>query len=133
MPYRANRVKQAILNQRVLQAVLVALPASTITATDSRPRPINSRTTAAEQQIIVILILLHRRTASTEHTSRGAFDRQNNRAVIRRGKDMSTKPIRVFFPAKWIRLKSNGQVTKSRRRKAEARTVFQPPPRSYQY
>lgn len=102
--YRTNRVKKTVLNERLLHTFLVALPSSSITAADRRPRPIHASAATAEEEIVVELVLLHGGTTSSEDSSRSAFDRHNNGAVIWRCKDAAPEAIRVFLPAKRVRL-----------------------------
>ena len=59
--YDASGVKQTLIDQSILNALLVAFPAAAVAVAHGAPRPANARATAAEQEVVVQLVLLCRR------------------------------------------------------------------------
>jgi len=130
--YRANRIKQTLINKCFFNAILLALPPSSITSTNRRPRPIYTGTTTAKQQIVIQLVLASRRSPSTKHPRRRPLDRNDNSTIIRSRKNLSPEPICIRLPSKRVRLekKTPSAISKIHENKT-AHTLFHPVPRSY--
>jgi len=56
--YDASGVKQTLIDQSVLNALLAAFRAAAVAVAHSAPRPANARATATEQEVVVQLVLL---------------------------------------------------------------------------
>jgi hypothetical protein len=59
--YDAGGVKQTLVDQGVLDALLVAFPVAAVAVAHGAPRPTDARTAATEQEVVVQLVLLCRR------------------------------------------------------------------------
>jgi hypothetical protein len=66
---RADGIEQAVVNERLLDAISAALPAAAIAPADGRPRPVDARAAAAEQQVVVQLVFLDGRAPAAEQAS----------------------------------------------------------------
>lgn len=104
---RANGVEQAVVDERSLDAVYVALPAAAIAPADGCPCPVDAGAAAAEQQVIVQLVLLGGRAPAAKYTSRCALERQNDRRIIGRRKNVPAEAVCIGLPSKRIRLRAS--------------------------
>ena len=99
-----NRIKQALLHQRVPQTSLITLPSSPITPAHRRPRPVDPGATTAKQQVVVQPVFFARRSPAAPYRRRGPLDGEYDGRIIGRRKDVATNPICVGFPTKRIAL-----------------------------
>lgn len=122
-----KRIKQALVRQGLAQTRLITLPPPAMTPTHHRPRPVNPRATAAKQQIVIQLILFSRRpTAAAKYPSRSTLDGEHDRPIVRRRKDVPTKPVRLGFPPKRIALPRISVSTQSHQKSDARRPIACP-------
>ncbi|SRR6266403_1303659 len=114
-------IKQALLNQSILDTCFVTFPVAAVAVTYGSPCPTDTCTTAAEQEVVVQLVFLYRGSAADEWGGR-ALDSEHHRAVVLRREYVSPEAVIIGFPSDrhTLHFKSTTTTTKNYREHASA-------------
>ena len=94
--HHADVVEEAVLDERVAQAGVVAPPVVRVAVAHGAEDPgeVDPGAAAREEQVVVELVLLGRRALQ-----RRALDAQDDGVVLGRDEDVSAKAVRRVLPA----------------------------------
>jgi hypothetical protein len=114
--HNASRVEEAVVDQSILDAVLVALPVSAEAVAHGRPPAADARAAAAKEQVVVQLVLLYRWSTADERDGR-ALDRERDGAIVIRRKDITAEAIVVWLPPNRHTLHKRRHLSRARHKK----------------
>jgi hypothetical protein len=95
--HNASRIEETVVDQSFLDAFLATLPVSAEAVAHGRPPAADARTAATEEKVVVQLVLLYRRPP-TDNRDRRALNRECDRAIVVRRKDIPTEAVVVRLP-----------------------------------